>query len=119
MQLRFLRISVAVEDKFSEAGRVADVAIRKAAVIGVLKNPFVGQYVDDLKPLITASAGLGDQLAARLMEAIGAHEVQSYGKGGLVGLGGEQEHANALLTTTFATPFRAGSAPIVPHGFRR
>ena len=111
MQLRFLRISVAVEDKFSEAGRVADVAIRKAAVIGVLKNPFVGQYVDDLKPLITASAGLGGQLAARLMEAIGAHEVQSYGKGGLVGLGGEQEHANALLTTTFATPFRDRIGP--------
>lgn len=106
MQLPFLRISVVVEDKFSEAGRVAETAIRKAAVIGVLKNPFVGQYFDDLKPFVTASAGLGDHLAIRLMEAIGGQEVQSYGKGGLVGVNGEQEHANALLTTTFATPFR-------------
>src|SRR5262245_27983427 len=32
--------------------------------------------------------------------------IQSYGKGGLVGLAGEQEHANALLTTAFADPFR-------------
>lgn len=106
MQLPFLRMSVIVEDKFSEAGRVAETPIRKVAVIGVLKNPHIGQYVDDLKPLITASAGLGDQLAARLMEAVGPHEVQGYGKGGLVGTAGEQEHASALLTTTFATPFR-------------
>ena len=111
MKLPFLRISVVVEDKFSEAGRGADVAIRKAAVIGVLNNPFVGQYVDDLKPLITASADLGDQLAVRLMEAMGGQDVQSYGKGGLVGVNGEQEHANALLTTTFATPFRDRIGP--------
>src|SRR5206468_12073301 len=31
---------------------------------------------------------------------------QSYGKGGIVGLAGEQEHINALLTTTFANPLR-------------
>lgn len=28
----------------------------------------------------------------------------------MVGLGGELEHANAMLTTVFATPLRAGSA---------
>jgi Amino acid synthesis len=32
---------------------------------------------------------------------------QSYGKGRIVGLAGEQEHANALLTTAFANPIRA------------
>jgi hypothetical protein len=40
------------------------------------------------------------------MKAMGGTAVQSYGKAGLVGLRGEQEHANALLTTTFANPFR-------------
>jgi hypothetical protein len=40
------------------------------------------------------------------MDVVGNYEIQSYGKGGIVGLSGEQEHANALLTTTFATPFR-------------
>jgi hypothetical protein len=33
-------------------------------------------------------------------------QVQSYGKGGIVGVDGEQEHANALLTTVFAEPLR-------------
>ena len=40
------------------------------------------------------------------LSAFGTDEVQSYGKGGIVGLHGEQEHANALLTTTFANPIR-------------
>jgi hypothetical protein len=40
------------------------------------------------------------------MEAMGSYKVESYGKGGVVGLGGELEHSNAMLTTTFATPLR-------------
>ncbi len=40
------------------------------------------------------------------MAAMGPFKAQSYGKGGIVGIGGELEHANALLTTTFATPLR-------------
>ena len=40
------------------------------------------------------------------MNALAPYHAQSYGKAGLVGLDGEQEHANALLTTTFANPLR-------------
>ena len=40
------------------------------------------------------------------LSAMGGYDVQSYGKGGVVGLNGEQEHANALLTTAFANPIR-------------
>ena len=52
-------------------------------------------------------------MAKVAVAAMAPHEVQSYGKGGIVGLAGEQEHANALLTTTFAEPFRdaIGGAP--------
>jgi hypothetical protein len=32
--------------------------------------------------------------------------VESYGKGGLTGIAGEQEHANALLTSVFGDAFR-------------
>jgi hypothetical protein len=42
-----------------------------------------------------------------LIEVMGPYEVQSYGKAGIAGLAGEQEHANALLTTAFADPLRA------------
>lgn len=79
--------------------------LRKSAVIAVVKNPFqTGQQ--DLSEGIAASAALGEAMAAQLSEIAVLCNVQSYGKAGLVGTDGEQEHANALLTTTFATPFR-------------
>jgi hypothetical protein len=45
-------------------------------------------------------------MAKHAMDAFGSYEVQRDGKGGIVGLAGEQEHANALLTTASATPLR-------------
>lgn len=113
MNISLRKIAVIVDEVFEVAGRAPDQPLRKVAVVGIVKNPLVGRYVEDLQPLITASKALGDKLATRMLEAFGPHEVQSYGKGGLVGLAGEQEHANALLTTTFANPFREriGDAP--------
>jgi hypothetical protein len=83
------------------------VPLRKVAVVGVLANPYAGRRVADLDPLIRASAALGERVAEKALEAMRPFEAQGYGKGGVVGLNGEQEHANALLTTTFATPLRA------------
>jgi hypothetical protein len=106
MQMNVRRISTIVEDKFEEAGYVADPFIRRAAIVAVVQNPYVHGYVEDLKPLVDASPNVGAQMAQRLRAIFGDLEIQAYGKGGVVGLAGEQEHANALLTTAFATPFR-------------
>jgi hypothetical protein len=106
MDLSIRRLLTVVDDKFEEAGRPADPVLRKVAVMAVLANPHVGRYVDDLTPLIESSRSIGAQMAKAAVAAMGSHEIQSYGKGAIVGLAGEQEHANALLTTTFAAPFR-------------
>jgi hypothetical protein len=82
------------------------VPLRKVAVAAVVENPYAGQQVEDLRPMIAASEGLGREMAKVLGEALGPYVVQSYGKAGIAGLAGEQEHANALLTTTFANPLR-------------
>ncbi|MEJ8570644.1 amino acid synthesis family protein [Microbaculum marinum] len=106
MELKTRRQYTIIEDRDEDFGRRADTPIRKAAVIAVIGNPYVGRYVDDLTPMIQASADLGRLMARRVVAAMGDVEVQSYGKGGLVGIGGEQEHANAVLTTEFANPIR-------------
>ena len=106
MELKVRRISTIVEERFVEAGRNADVPQRKVAVAMIIENPYLGRYVEDLSPLIKVSPSLGAQMAKPALAAMAPYEVQSYGKGGLVGTGGEQEHANALLTTVFANPFR-------------
>jgi hypothetical protein len=57
-------------------------------------------------PLVEASAELGRELARRAVDALSPYRGESYGKAAIVGLAGEQEHGNAVLTTTFATPLR-------------
>jgi hypothetical protein len=106
MELRIRRTFTLVEERRVEAGQAADVPLRKVAAAVVVENPFAGRYVADLAPLVEASAALGRQVAAQAAAALAPYEAQSYGKGGIVGLGGEQEHANALLTTVFAEPIR-------------
>jgi len=96
-----------VEDKNELAGRRTPSPVRKVAVITVLENPYVGRYVEDLGPLIEASVDLGSLMAQMALDAMGTHKAQGYGKGGLVGLHGEAEHASALLTTAYANPIRA------------
>jgi hypothetical protein len=80
--------------------------LRKVVIAAVVENPYAGRHVEDLRPMIEASEELGHAMGKRLVETLGPYKVQSYGKAGIAGLAGEQEHANALLTTTFANPLR-------------
>lgn len=106
MQIRVRSFHTVVEEKRLEAGRASETPLRKIAAVAVIENPYAGRYVEDLKPLIEASADLGRQLAALAVRAMEPYSAESYGKGGIVGTAGEQEHANAVLTTTFADPLR-------------
>jgi len=107
MDIKIRRSFVIVEERREEAGRAAAQPLRRAAAVAVVENPFAGRYVEDLGPMIEGSAQLGREVVQLALYAFGQIPVESYGKGGIVGLAGEQEHANALLTTTFANPIRA------------
>lgn len=106
MDIKIRRTFTMVEECREEAGRATNLPLRRVAAIAVVENPYAGRYVEDLKPMIGGSVALGKELGALALSALGKHEVQSYGKGGIVGVNGEQEHANALLTTAFANPIR-------------
>lgn len=80
--------------------------LRRVAACAVIRNPFAGRgFVADLSGLVDASGELGTQLGAEAAQLLGA-PVESYGKGGLVGADGEQEHVNAALTSVFGNAFR-------------
>lgn len=106
MELKIRKFYTFVEDVLSEAGRPDDAVLRKVAAVAIVENPHAGDFVQDLKPMIEASAGLGRELSKIALHALSPYRAQSYGKGGIVGLNSEQEHVNALLTTTFANPLR-------------
>ena len=78
----------------------------KAAVAVVFRNPFAGKYVDDLASLTKPSAVLGRAMGKRAVALLGGRPVHSYGKGGIAGLNGEQEHVVACVTTVFGDAFR-------------
>jgi hypothetical protein len=105
MKLRTRKFYSFVEHQ-ADYGNAHAPPLRKVAVAAVVENPYASKQVQDLGEMVAASEDLGREMGKLLLEALGPYEVQSYGKAGIAGLAGEQEHANALLTTTFANPLR-------------
>jgi hypothetical protein len=106
MKLDICRLLSFCDHKEVEAGRRHALPLRRVASVAVVINPYAGKYVEDLSAAIEASAEVGRVLAKLAVELMGPYQIESYGKGGVVGLGGELEHANAMLTTVFAAPLR-------------
>jgi Amino acid synthesis len=85
--------AVTVETVWHDGGPLAETPVRYASALAVIANPFAGRYEPDLLPFQTALRGLGHELATELVERLGRDQVQAYGKGALVGVAGELEHA--------------------------
>jgi hypothetical protein len=106
MSLEIRRIVTVLDEVRSEGGREDGPPLRRAAVAAVFTNPYAGRpYSDDLSELIEPSAELGSLIGERCAAALG-ESVESHGKAVMVGTAGEQEHGNAVKTTTFGNPFR-------------
>ena len=88
-----------IEEIRMENGKPVNPPARKAAAIAVIRNPFAGAYEEDLEPLTDIGDILGEELSRRAMRSldINPDKVESFGKGAVVGLGGELEHAAAIL----------------------
>jgi hypothetical protein len=88
-----------IEEIRMENGKPVNPPARKAAAIAVIKNFFANTYEADLHSLTDIGDILGEELSQRAMISLQSDpdEVESFGKGALVGLGGELEHAAAIL----------------------
>jgi hypothetical protein len=104
MQVR--KVLSFVDEVRSEAGKAASPPLRKVAVAAIIANPFAGKYVEDLGPLTEASAALGREITAQAVALLGPYKAESYGKGAIIGIGGEQQHGSAMLTTVFGNVMR-------------
>jgi len=84
---------------------------RMVAVAAVVKNPWAGRYVENLKPEIMAYGPiLGELLTNRITALVGGGDnIEAYGKSAVVGQNGEIEHASGLIhTLRFGNFFREG-----------
>ena len=81
-----------LETVWHEGGPVADVPLKTAAAIAVIRNPYAGRYEPDLMPFMAELRALGSEMAEELVQALGRDRVEAYGKGAIVGVDGEMEH---------------------------
>jgi hypothetical protein len=107
--LNVRKIVAQLEETLSECGRPVEPPTKKVAVTAVIKNPYAGRYVEDLTPLYDLGAEVSKILAERGVALLGVapDQVQSYGKGAIIGTDGEIEHSAALLHPRFGAPVRA------------
>jgi hypothetical protein len=104
--LEIRKIYTFAEESFSEMGQTDGIPLRKVSVAAVLKNPYAGNYQQDLSSLIEDSKEIAQIITRQAVEAMGDYSIESYGKGAVVGIDGEQEHGVALVTTIFGNAFR-------------
>lgn len=92
VQLR--KITMQFEEIYHEGGPPPDKPLVRAAILGVARNPYAGRWVEDILPFMESLRPLGLDLARRLVDALGGDPavIQGYGKGAIVGVGGELEH---------------------------
>jgi len=97
---------VQVETILHDGGPSADAPLIKAIAAVVIRNPFAGAYTEDLGALVEPSPELGAALGRKAVSLLDGRPVESYGKGGLAGVAGEQEHVVACVTTPFGNALR-------------
>ncbi|SUY28700.1 amino acid synthesis protein [Aminobacter aminovorans] len=85
---------VQVEEIFHEGGPVRTQPVKRGTVMAVVANPYAGKYVEDIQPFMEDLRPLGLEMATKLLAALGgdAATIEGYGKGAIVGGGGELEH---------------------------
>lgn len=87
------KMIVQVEEIRHEGGPVAAVPRMRGAAVAVVKNPFAGRYEPELQGAMEVLKPLGLEMTDRLVAALGGREgIDGYGKGAIVGEGGEAEH---------------------------
>jgi hypothetical protein len=104
----------------SELGKVATRPVVRAVALAVISNPYAGRYVEDLSELFEAGRALGEQLMPDLVRLL-PNPAISYGKGAIVGTGGEFEHGGACIHPMLGKPMRAaigGGKAVIPSNVK-
>jgi hypothetical protein len=87
-----------------------------------VSNPLAGSYVEDLGPLRVAAADLLGKILSEKLSTLLDGPIEAFGKGALVGLGGDIEHGSVLIhTLEFGNHLRniAGGKSLLPSAEKR
>jgi hypothetical protein len=92
--IQIRRVFTHVETILHEFGPAPATPQIRGSVAAVLTNPYAGQYHADILPMMEALNPVGLEMAGTLLRAMNMQpeEINSYGKGSIVGSAGELEH---------------------------
>ncbi len=99
-----------------EGGGRCTTPVTRIAGIGIIENPFAGQFVDDLTDLYVLGGSLGETLMELMLPQLDK-PVISYGKAAIVGIGGELEHGHAMIHPRLGKAMRdpiGGGQALIP-----
>jgi len=120
------KLFILMEETYIDGGKEVSQPTRIAAAAAVVPNPLAGHFIEDLTLLIEEYCQpLGELLPRRAIQALSitGDQVESFGKGVIVGLNGEIEHGVAIIhNLLFGNPFRkiCGEAKsLLPSGEKR
>ena len=94
--------------------------INRVAMLAVLQNPCAGRFVENLTPLFDLGGMAGERLAREAVHLLEGNPV-SYGKGAIVGVGGDLEHGAAMIHPKLGKPMRAavgGGRALIPSNVK-
>ena len=114
MEIR--RLLITKDVVYSEAGEKAPRPVTRAIAMAVIANPFAGRHVEDLSPMFDIGADIAELVMPQLV-ALLPNKAESYGKGAIVGVNGDLEHAAALCHPKMGKPMRAalgGGEALIP-----
>lgn len=87
------KLLTVIEDVYHEGGTPVETPLKRGAILAVIENPFAGSYHEQIDGFMKDLEPLGLSMANKLVEALGGRDkIQGYGKGAIVGQGGELEH---------------------------
>ncbi len=87
------KLAILTEEIHHDSGPAPAAPRQRAAIMALVANPFADRFEPDLQPAMEALKPLGLMMTERLIAALGGREgIDSYGKGAIVGAGGEAEH---------------------------
>jgi hypothetical protein len=94
-EIEIRKIVTGIEEVWHDGGPPLADPVRKGAIGAVIRNPYAGRYVEDIAPMMEALRPLALDITRRLIAALDAQgpEIEAYGKGAIVGVAGELEHA--------------------------
>jgi hypothetical protein len=110
------KVIVSRDVVYAEAGGAAARPVTRAIGIVVIQNPNAGRSVKDLSAMFDLGVQIADLLMPQLVPLLKGKPM-AYGKGAIVGVNGDVEHAAAICHPKMGKPMRAalgGGEAVIP-----